>query len=172
MHRLKMYATFLLPIFVLVFAWAASAYWLLPPRAFRKALLDPIPPSVKRIKASIFSGWGCHKYVLRFNISERDLRLILASDQFKEIGYVEYRGNTLVSGETREATISFNLFEGWRKTFRPRWFELADSDAVKAYRVEEEDIGFHKVRLLLYDPGISQAYYVEYEARGTGVGVT
>ena len=171
MRRLKMYAFLLFLILVLLSAWAALANWVLPSRVFRKAILDPIPRSVKKIRASTSSGRGCHKYVLRFDISEPDLRLILASDQFKEIGYVEYRGNTLVSGETRQATISFHLFEGWRKTFRPRWFKFPDGGEVKVYRVEEEDIGFHKVRLLLYNQGISQAYYVEYEARGTGVGV-
>jgi hypothetical protein len=93
------------------------------------------------------------------------------SDQFKEIKYVKYRDNILKFGGTSRATRSFLLFEGCREWFPPRWFEFAKWSAFKAYVVERQRIDFDKIRLLLYNPDLGQAYFVDYEVRSAGVGL-
>jgi hypothetical protein len=51
---------------------------------------------------------------LRFDINEADVQLILAADQFKEIGYVEYRGDSRLSfGETSNVRTMLVLFGAW-----------------------------------------------------------
>ena len=67
------------------------SFWL-----FRKVVLNPIPAYVKSIRGSkFFSSSGYRTSVLRFNISESDIHLILKSDQFNEIEYVKFNNNNL-----------------------------------------------------------------------------
>ena len=169
MRRPKMYAFFLLLVLVLALAWAAMANWVLPPRVFRKALLDPIPASVQRIRGVASNHGRGRMYVLHFDISEPDLRLILASGHFKEMGYAECRGNRLVYGETRETARPWEFSGAAPKMRPPRWCASADDNAFKAYVVEEIDVESAKllVRLLLYNQSIGEAYYVEYDNGGT-----
>jgi hypothetical protein len=166
MRRLKMLMLLLLSLVILIFSWTAFANWVLPARLFRQAVLNPIPPSIKNIRGIAFCSLGCEKYILRFDISEPDVQLIVASDQFREIGFVGYRDNMLDVGKVHDPGVLLNLFEGWRETYPPRWFKFADWKAFKAYVVEREDIDFFKVRLLVYSQDLGEAYFVHYEARG------
>ncbi len=169
MRRAKMYAFFLSLVLVLAFAWAASTYWLLPPRVFRKALLDPIPASVRRIGGTASNHGPGHMYVLRFDISEADLQLILASDQFEEVGYAACHGNRLVYGETQETARPWEFSGALPEMRPPHWCASADPNALKAYVIEDIDVESTGllVRLLLYNQRIGQAYYVEYDGGGT-----
>src|SRR4030042_3089553 len=155
----KRYVLLLLFLFFLIFTWSALANWVLPQKLFRKSVLNPIPSSVKSIKGcGLFGLDEHHKYILRFDISESDIRLILNSDQFQEIGYVRYHNGILSYGEDqfKEETYktyqngvlinthhrasdvgsSFSLFGGWYEWFPPRWFEFAKWNTFKAYLVE------------------------------------
>ena len=168
MRRPKMYAFLLLLVLVLALVWAATAYWVLPLRVFRKAILNPIPASVQRIRGAASNHGPGHMYVLRFDISEADLRSILAAGQFKEVGYAECHGNMLVYGETRETAKPWEFSGALPKMRPPHWCASADPNAFKAYVIEEIDVESAKllVRLLLYNQGIGQAYYVEYDGGG------
>ena len=193
MFRIRKQYVVLLLFFI--FIWAVLANYVLPQKLFRKAVLNPIPSSVKSIKGcGLFGLDERHKYILRFNISESDIQLIINSDQFQEIGYVKYRNGILSYGEnqfkketyktyqndvlintyhsTSDVGSSFLLFGGWYEWFPPRWFEFDKWDIFKAYLVERRDIDYYKVRLLLYNPDIEQAYFIEYEIRDAGVGLT
>ncbi len=91
MKRSRTLALAALLLLALATGWAVLTYWILPRKLFEKAVLNPIPPSVKEIKGSGFlQAKNCHTYVLRFKISAEDVPLILASDQFKEIEEVGY----------------------------------------------------------------------------------
>jgi hypothetical protein len=144
----------------------------------------------------IFKGCGLsglnerHKYILRFDIRESDIQLILNSDKFREIGYVEYDDGIIRYGEVdgfKEATTitydddgnvistyhrasdvgsSFKLFFGWYDWFPPRWFEFDKWNTFKAYVVKINRVGYCLVRLLVYNQDIGQAYFIEYETRG------
>ena len=155
-------------LLLLIFVWAILANWVLPRKLSRKAVLNPIPSSVKSIKGcGLFGLEACHKYILRFDISEPDIQLILNSDQFQEIGYVEYRDGTLRYGVDKFETSSFHLFDGWYDWFPPRWFKFNKWNTYKTYLVERRrGIDSYKARLLLYNPDIRQAYFIDYEWRG------
>ena len=177
-------------LLLLIFVWAILANWVLPRKLSRKAVLNPIPSSVKSIKGcGLFGLEACHKYILRFDVSEPDIQLILNSDQFQEIGYVKYRNGILSYGEDqfKEVTYktyqnnvligtyhrasdvgsSFHLFDGWYDWFPPRWFKFNKWNTYKAYLMERGNgIDSYKARLLLYNPDIRQAYFIDYEWRG------
>jgi hypothetical protein len=191
MPRLKKrYKYALVLLLVLISVWLVFN-WVFPRILFRKAVLYHIPASVKSIKGCGLSGLNeRHKYILRFNISESDIQLILNSDQFQEIGYVKYSNNgilhygedrfkesttitydndgNIISTDHRASDIgsSFHLFLGWYEWFPPKWFELDKWNTFKAYVVEINRNDYYKVRLLLYNPDIGQAYFIEYELRG------
>jgi hypothetical protein len=133
-------------------------------------VLNPIPTSAKSIRGSGFWGSGGYRTsVLRFNISEPDIQLVLKSDQFNEIEYVKYNNNILSFAESKKTMsgwTSFLMFGDFRKWFTPSWFEFDKWNAFKAYLVEKHDIEFHKVRLLIYNPDINQAYFIDHEMRG------
>jgi hypothetical protein len=165
--------------------------WVFPPLLFRKAVLNPIPASARHLKGSGFlQAKNCHTYVLRFKIKPEDVPLILASDQFKEIGYVRYSDGILGYGESEfksqsrttylgdkvistyehhsDIGLRFALFEGWRAWFVPRWFQLAQWRAFKAYAVERRDeVGdFCDVRLLVHNPDAGEVYFIAHYWRG------
>jgi len=192
MRRRKWFVRPLLVLFVLTAGWVILTEWVFPPRLFRKAVLNPIPASVRGIKGSGFlQADACHTYVLRFKISPEDVPLILASDQFKEIECVEYRLGILSYAESysqghsyvryrSDGTISssqeahsgvggsFMLFEGWRGWFIPRWFQPAKWQAFKAYAVnrEEEAVDFYDTRFLLHNADTGEAYFINRHVRG------
>jgi hypothetical protein len=189
---MKLLGLTILLLLVVTSACGALAHWVLPRGLFRKAVLNPIPPSVKNIRASgFFLPEACHTYVLRFTVSEEDIRLILSSGPFKEIGYVQYQSGILTYGEhqfprenyTRyrddevigtyehhsDVGLSFMLFEGWRGWFPPRWFQFAKWRTFKAYVVERKDpdLPSVEVHLLLHNAELGQTYFINYEVRGT-----
>jgi len=168
MRRAKRYALFLSLVLVLALAWVALANWVLPSRLFRKAILNPIPASVRRIRGTASNHGPGHTYVLRFNISEADLRSILAADPFKEVGHAECRDNVLVYGETWETARLWEFSGALPKMRPPRWCASTDRNAFRAYVIEEIDVECAKllVRLLLYNQGIGEAYYVEHDGGG------
>jgi hypothetical protein len=158
-------------VLALISAQVAWTNWLLPARVFRRAVLDPVPASVKAIKAHVSSNAfdpGFHSYVLRFDIGAPDVQLILDSDQFKEIGYIEYSKNMLDFGETRRgSTISLRIWgDFWSKAPTPSWFEFTDQKGYKAYMVKEEHRDFFKAHLLLHNESLGLAYFIDYEAIG------
>ena len=193
MRRLRLIALVLLPFSALILTYVGLAHLVLPPRLFRKAVLNPIPTSVKSIRGSgLFMSEASHTYVLGFRISAEDVPRILESDQFREIEYVEYslgilryaehhfQGHSYVRYHS-DGTVagthegqsgvggSFALFTGWRGWFVPRWFQFAKWRAFKAYTVErkDDDHDFYETRLLIYNPGAGQAYFINYQVRGT-----
>ncbi len=167
MRRRKLLVRCLLVLFALTAGWVILAEWVFPPRLFRKAVLNPIPASVHGIRGSgYFAAERFHTYVLRFSINEVDLPLILASDQFRKIGYVDCYYGILSFGETPERTRGFALFPGWRAWVPHRWCQVAKWSALRAYCAEREGPDFHKVLLLLHDADNGQAFFINYEMRG------
>ena len=170
MRKLRYYILALL--ISLVVAAILVVKLLLPPWWFRKIVLNPIPASVRVIGTDQSLGVNGHKYVLRFDINKADLSLILNSKGFKEIAYFEYDGGLLTYGESQNVTRGFHLYETYRGESAPRWFKLGDWDSFKPYLVEREKPGFDRMCLLLYDEERGEAYFIEHESRGPGVGPT
>lgn len=138
-----------------------------PSEMFREVLLDPIPPSVRHIRADRERWVGKHSYVLRFAISPDDFALLVRSGPFDEISYVEYDRGALHYGEKKYATSSVWLYEVPRGDREPSWFDLERWTRVSAYIAEKVASDLYNVRLLLYHEGRGEAYFLEHERRGT-----
>ncbi|MHC4425613.1 MAG: hypothetical protein ACYSYV_05895, partial [Planctomycetota bacterium] len=64
-------------------------------RIFKRYVCNPIPKSVKNIKAHRPWEASGHTCAMHFNISKADLTLILNSRRFREMAYVEYEDGCL-----------------------------------------------------------------------------
>ena len=178
MSKRKKYILILLMSAVVVFVTVVVIYNVMQPTwLFQKLVLQPIPDSVRNIKARekrtfLNAVYNC---VLRFDISKSDLFLILASEPFQEISYVKYTDDVgiLSYGKNRNSSgrdskgviwMLYDLDEGERA---PEWFELGTWGSFKAYIVEEEKAGLYKARLLVYHESLGEAYFIQYELRAT-----
>jgi len=145
-----------------------------PSWLFRKVVLNPIPSSVKNIMVSrhmsILSNE--HKYILRFNINKEDLSLILRSRRFKRTSNVKYDNGSLNYEGFPDIQRSFSLYKTYRGESSPRWFRLGEWKNFKAYVEERIESGFESVHILLHNEDQNEAYYIDYEVRAKGVGLT
>ena len=66
-----------------------------PSELFREHLLDPIPESVKNIKADRPSEILGYTYTLRFNINRTDLELLIESRTLEKVWNVKYENGYL-----------------------------------------------------------------------------
>ena len=169
-HKYKHYLIVLLVSSVLVFlmlaitAVVAITFLVIKPspfRAFRRFVYDPIPKSVKDIKMDHHFELIGHRYILYFHINEADLSPILNSRPFKEVQYVEYTENGLLLwGDhpigIRHSLLLYRLHSG--ETV-PDWFRLDQWDSPKVYVVWSKR---YRLRLLVYNKELSEAYFIDY----------
>ncbi len=151
-----------------------------PAELFRNIVIRPIPRSVQNIEADVcyqssrwdrLTGWDQHEYLLRFDISEEDLSKVLASDSFRELGFVRYNSDVLILGVTYRDGGHFDLYETKEK--EPAWLDLGQWKDTKAWIAEEERNGsWYKARLVLYNEHLGKAYFYEHEATGEWEGTS
>jgi hypothetical protein len=136
-----------------------------PSSFFRRTVIDPIPGSVKEIKVDRYRSINERRWVLHFDLSEADLSLIVASRPFTELPYFEYREKYgSVSFGERDSGKAVPLYLRSGRPSPPDWFQLGQWDRPKAYVfLQERRLGV--VRLLVYNKGLAEAYYIEYEVR-------
>lgn len=152
---------------------------------FRQYVLDPIPKSVKNIRADqpgIFYG---RTYTLRFNINRADLDLITNSRPFIKIWDVKYKKGGLYWGWDRVGPpgpvgipkygLSMSLYEPGNE---PAWFrpelwddpeayglykigELMNTEAYDRYREKSSEFSGRKtIQVLLYNEKDGEAYFI------------
>ena len=140
---------------------------------FSKVILNPIPASVKGVRSySHVSLDRSHQYVLRFYISKADVPFILAIDNFQRVAYVTYDATYGLSyGDSSSSLSSFILFKAWEDSSVPGWFGFRTLDGYEAYLAEDKDYGHEKIRVFLYNETTGQAYFIEDERYGPGVGL-
>ena len=154
-------------IVIVVFGIGA---WALPRCLFRKALIHPIPPSVRAIRADSSFGLNQHQYVLRFRMKAADLAAILGARSFAPVARVRYRHNTgtIEYEDSPSLQHSFALYRPHEGNYSPHWFKFDTSNNFRAYVAEEKDRHeFYHLDLLLYDASIGEAYFIEYEQGGS-----
>jgi hypothetical protein len=59
-------------------------------RLFQRAVVSPIPTSVRAIRSHASFGLGSHTYIFRFSIDDNDVPAVLGSRPFKKIFHVKY----------------------------------------------------------------------------------
>lgn len=178
-HVLLKYCVIVTVAAVLILTCAIVLKFTHGSRVFRKYVCNPIPESVKNIKVHMPWEMSGHRYVMHFKINKADLKLILNSKQFKEISYIEYNDGILSYGKRWENEQGFfintqgiNLYEADGGKYLPRWFRLGEWKRFDAYIVEKNKPGFHRARLLLYNEELCEAYLIDNESRGPGIGPT
>lgn len=161
----KFILTVLIAVGVVTISLLVVAVWVWPYCLFRKAVVHPVPASVKRIKADSSFGLRQHQYVLQFRINKTDLPAILATRAFKEVARVRYRDGLLEYGDTGSPR-GFYLYDVYEGEDPPRWFKFRTSDGFRTYVVENVDKDFYRADLLLYREDIGHALFIEYEQGG------
>jgi hypothetical protein len=175
-----------LPVVLLILAAASVLLTKRKPSAealFKQVVIDPIPESVKDIKASIpldkrERGHTEHTYILRFAISREDLSKIITSGNFVEqkiiykatdqdlhllnlsLDYIVPNSNVVWPGVTLYAT----------NRDVPDWFDLPQWNGFKAYYTgTEQPVDMYvKAHVLLYNERLGRAYFIDQEVIGEG----
>jgi len=151
-------------------------------RLFKKYVCNPIPKSVRNIRAheSSWPSWDIfgHKYVMHFKASKSDVELILTSKRFKEVEWFKYENGLLTWGDTPpwekknegeyvakphwEAE-SLGLYPQYKRRPGPVWFKPNDWDSPKVYSFEERTVSYQKqIQILIYNEDLDEAYLVDY----------
>lgn len=160
-----------------------------PSELFRKHILDPIPESVKNIKADRPSEILGYTYTLRFNINRADLELLIKSGTLERVWNVQYENGYLnwdwdpprlygtpgrqISMPGSGMDIIVYHPERWRR--EPRWFRLdqwenpeayvfytkGDLVNIQAFESDElETSDRTTIQVLLYNEKESEAYFI------------
>jgi hypothetical protein len=140
----------------------------LPPpwMVFRKVVLSPIPASVRQIRADHKWWLNQYSYILRFAISPEDVALLVRSGPFEELAFVRYDRGYFDYGNTRLSSTSINVYAVYNGEREPEWLDLSKWTQCRVYVAEVEGPDMYNVRLLLYDEGRGEAYFVRHEIRG------
>ncbi len=112
------------------------------------------------------------RIIFAHHIGPEDHLLLLKSGQFEGIDHIEYnkKSGYLDFGKHKYSTTSFMLFEEWREYNQPEWFTSNEWQQYQAYREQIEDVDSERIRLLMYNEHLGQAFYVDYLRYGAGVG--
>lgn len=149
---------------------------------FRKYVLNPVPASVKKIKADQPQNIFGYKYTFRFIINRKDLALLINSRPFVKVWNVEYENGRLDWGWDRAGPLgksvrgqSMTLYHRHKWPWRPLWFrpKISDNSEVYVYykagdlenveafdRDMKKSNGRVKTRILIYNEKKSEAYYI------------
>ncbi len=123
-----------------------------PLQSFKYFIVDPIPKSVKNIKVDQSYDFG--GYVFRFNISEKDINIIVNSIALKRVSYLGYENGRL--SITYEQHISEALvYQPEHGINEPVWFTPQKWSKCDAYALCGDD--FNKI--LLYNKDKGEAYF-------------
>jgi len=133
-----------------------------PSELFRRYILDPIPASVKNIKAHRPWELSGHRYVFHFDINKADLELILNSRPFKKVMDIKYSNGYLHWREDALHGRGLPLYSPYKGKPGPDWFRPARWDNPKAYVFIEELRRTH-MQILMYHEEHGQVYFVEYK---------
>ena len=149
---------------------------------FRKYVIDPIPVSVKNIKADQpkkFMGYRC---IFRFNISKDDLPLLINSRPFVRVWNVKYRKGHLGWGWDRPDPLgmsrrgqSMTCYHRHYWPWKPLWFrpKISDNSEVFVYykvakllniqafdRDRAKSQGRVRTQVLIYNEKKGEAYFI------------
>jgi hypothetical protein len=129
---------------------------------FKRYVCNPIPKSVKHIRADRPWELSGHRYVMHFEISPSDLSSVLALRRFTEVSHVEYNAGSLrwdVDPSHGEALPLYRHGKG-----APAWFRPNDWKNPKAYRHKERQTNYREhMQILIYNEELGEAYLIEYQ---------
>jgi hypothetical protein len=155
---------------------------------FKKYVLDPIPSSVKNIKADQPGKTFGYIYTFRFNISREDLSLLINSQPFIRIWNVKYKNGMLemlgwdwdytdpIEIEMPKYGLSLPLYgDVWNLPREPAWFKpgiwdnpetysfykVGDLINTQIFECKDQDLdGRETIQVLLYNEKEGEAYFI------------
>jgi len=143
--------------------------------AFRQYVLDPIPESVKNIRADQPKNIGGYRYTFRFNINRGHLALLTDSRPFVRIWNVIYKNRYIWWTWDQEGPFGLimqtNAAICYDHTREPGWFKPGLWDNPEAYaflkvgnlvnaEAFKSSNGPTDKRVLLYNEKEAEAYFV------------
>jgi hypothetical protein len=132
------------------------------PGVFKRYICDPIPKSVKHIRADRPWELSGHTYVMHFKISRDDLPCVFNSRGFKEVSKVMYSHGALDWRVGPSYGESYQLYPPGGP--EPEWFRPNDWKDPKAYRFKERLANYRQhMQVLIYNEEVGEAYFVEYQ---------
>jgi len=149
-------------------------------RIFKQYVCNPIPESVRNIRAHRPPEVSGHRYVMHFKIDETDLPLILSSKHFKKVEWVKYKNGSIDWGDTppwekqnKDEYVpgplhyegeSLYLYAPYNGRPEPEWFKPNDWDSPKVYVFKERNISYQQqIQILIYNEKLAEAYLVDYQ---------
>jgi hypothetical protein len=145
-----------------------------PSEIFEKYLLNPIPESVKNIKADKPKEiWG-HTYTLLFNINRSDLDMLIDSRPFHKVRYIGYFDGHLrwAWDPTHSDSVIVYGSRRWRR--EPQWFrpekwensevyvfeKVGDKVNIQAFDYQRDMYDRIVTQVLMYNEKEGQAYFI------------
>jgi len=163
-RKLIVFSLLVLALLVCLTVFLPWLSWLRGPELFRKYVLDPIPPSVGRIKVDhpkkIF-GYG---YTFRFKVSRADLSMIIQAQTLNKVSHFEYTNRCLCWcwNESSEMLMSAYQHEWWVR--EPAWFAvLGKWKDPEAYAFDQSERRPAITRVLIYNGDIEEAIFVTFK---------
>ena len=167
-------------VLVLISAYTVVLKFTYEAQIFKKYVYNPIPKSVRNIKAHRPPEVSGHRYVMHFEIGKTDLPLILKSKPFKEVEWIKYKNGFIYWGDTppwekqnKDGYVpeplhyegkSLYLYAPYEGRPEPIWFKPNDWDSPKVYCFRERTINNREhIQFLIYNEDIDEVYIVEYQ---------
>jgi hypothetical protein len=145
-----------------------------PSELFLRYVLDPIPASVKNIKADQCGAFRGYEYVFRFDINRTDLDLIIKSRPFSEAQNIICQGGIIywewkfTHFTDKYDSRGFHVYDERRK---PSWYTLESWEEPETYALVKEDkvngVDTEDIQVLVYNAKLGQAFFIVYFSWGT-----
>jgi hypothetical protein len=150
-----------------------------PSELFLRYVLDPIPASVKNIKADQCGAFRGYEYVFRFDINRADLDLIIKSRPFREAQIINCQDGNLFwvwKGSHDGDAYNGDAYDGGAfstglKRRKLSWYTLESWEEPETYALVKEDkvkgVDTRDIQVLFYNAKLGQAFFIVYFSWGT-----
>jgi len=160
----------------------AGAVWLRPPlknRVFERYIWHPVPESVADIRLYTRKELGRSTRILRFHISESDIRVVVESRAYRKFDWAklqsgslfwgdfgsDYPGDKHVPPENPYSAVNMSQMPvNQNGEELPSWFDLADWPGAKVYVLEDRRQRSTQpdICVLLFNRALNEAYFLRY----------
>ena len=148
---MRQYKKMLVLLFFLSLLICGGLVWLLilperlplkapPTELFKRYALDPIPPSVKEIRASKTKAVLGYGYTFRFKINRADLGQIIDSRPFKRVSKMKFKDGIIRctwDPTFGDMTSGLTTYVYPPTLHKPKWFALETWNNPEAYAIYE-----------------------------------
>lgn len=182
-NRMKKRRLMLLPLSICVILVSLGIIWSRYVRSdaavfFRGYVLDPIPPSVAKIRVDRPKTIGGYGYVFRFAISKSDLSLLRDSRPLKPVTNVSYHHGLLNwewDGTASEGNPSYHISEGGLSVYGewsriPPWatgldeWTKVESYALNSVKQRPGKRAIDIMEVLIYNEELGEAYFFAWRS--------